>query len=207
MKTWVSLLMLMILIVGSPVSGDTDTSDTAVILPFTHDKAESSSAIADQASWLLGKKLRFWKKIDVLDRNDVFGEARADDPVPEMGQNSDISTVVSELDMLTPVRWIVTGDLIFAGVDENTKIEGPVILGMAQIPIRGEFQIRVYDTVLKKQIWSGLGTATSTIPRLRWLGMYRNPLPHTPRAIDAFIHQTILELSEKILAVLESLNR
>jgi len=172
-----------------------ESKDTVLILPFEWGDSSTTKAISIRAAWLLQRKLRAGRYELPEVKNRVFKETAV--TWENRGK-------LHEYFKLQKTKWLISGKIENTEVDPDGKWEGPKILGVAGIPLTGSMEIKIYNCRDGEDFWSARKKISGIVHRLRVFGINSSPVPTTPRAIDALIHNSIMELSKEMINKMNS---
>ncbi len=185
-----------------------------LLVPVTTQKTELQD-VADEAS------LIFKRKLDLGDCTVIGMRSEAETEEQETPTTSDTNNdngsseskekdkskeipVYSPEDINTRAReegclWIVRGSVRSVGIDTGKKILGPAWIGYRRIPVTGVIHAQLIHVPSGRIIFDETESGTTRVPRFSFLGIHGDPLPKTPRSIDAVIHDAVIKLARGII--------
>lgn len=191
-----TVMLLSLIVIGClPAQGQqipgtrNETDETVLVLPFGWDASPSAEVIAPRTAWMIRRHLRAgrfklpeWESIDSGDKELIWKNR----------------LILMDVFYKAGIQWVVGGDVTDVGKDPDGQWEGPRVIGVAGVPIQAEVKIKVFHVATGKDVWAQTHKLHGHSPRLRILGMGKNPFPETPAAIDAFIHDGLLEVTGEL---------
>jgi len=133
---------------------ETEKKSTVLVLPFTHINQKYTGDIALQSSWMISKKLKFWRIVEVMEGKHIFGATDGTPNWPELKDAADLTPQLSAIVILEEVEWVVAGRLVKLEVDKDRKADGPAIIGVCKIPVKAVLEVFLYDPLEKQVVWS-----------------------------------------------------
>jgi hypothetical protein len=166
---------------------------TVLILPFDYDQSPNAELVADQSAWILKKKLKAGK----FDLEDVTRDKKK-----ELSLSWKNRLALSDFFLSKGTDWLVTGRVSNIELAKDGIWRGNRFLGMAGIPIKADITVLLHQCALQKDIHEITLQARAHVPRLRVFGLNKDPFPRTPKTVDAFVHDTIMLLSDEITSMI-----
>lgn len=203
MRTMVFLVVIAFLMM-SAWNGSVHADETGVagtqslklqVIPFTYDGSPNASLVAGQAAYILRRQLRAGRFI----LPDI--EQHIHEGIPVRWDTRD---KVDEFYAAQAIDWLVAGHVEKIHIDRDAHHMGNRFLGMGGIPITADITVKLYDCHGGLDAWEQTIGALMHSPRLIILGLNRKPYPRTVKTADAFVHDTMLSFSQRILSFIRS---
>jgi hypothetical protein len=165
------------------------------VIPFTYDKSPSAGLVAGQAAYILRRQLRAGRFV----LPEIEEHVHEGIPVRWDTRERVYSFFVAQA-----IDWLVAGHVENIRVDRDAQHLGNRFLGMGGIPIRADITVTLYDCHGGLDAWEQTMVAQTHSPRLKIFGLNRKPFPRTVKSADAFVHDTMLSFSRRILSFIQS---
>ncbi len=181
--------------------GSTDASDSkkVLVIPFVPN-SEIVQSMADEATWILEKKMTL-RQITVLDRVQFLNKNEKEFGLRESLSSENITSIQQQIWNANEIEWVIGGGLTYLGMEMDRR-EGALILGVSKVPIRVDLHVFIYNARSNKIIWQSEETSSLSMPVLRIFGFFRDPMPKSPRSMDALLHPPVCKIAAQLIDII-----